>query len=202
MLALFFTCYNSEAQIRTSCCTPSATEKFALFASERSFVSSHAEPLPFTYTDTTGNDITYRTTDGNMGHAWEVKAKKQTQNYLFVIHEWWGLNDYIKKESEKLSNNLGVNVIALDLYDNKVAATREEAAKYVQSVKTERALAIIRGAYDYAGNNAKVITLGWCFGGAWSLQTAIEGGKGVIGCVMYYGEPEKDLNRLKMLNSM
>jgi carboxymethylenebutenolidase len=116
------------------------------------------------------------------------------------VHEWWGLNDYIKQQSEKLSNELGVNVIALDLYDNKVASTREDATKYMQGVKQDRAMAIIHGAYNYVGQNAKVLTIGWCFGGGWSLQTAIEGGKQVVGCVMYYGMPEKDIDRLKKLN--
>jgi carboxymethylenebutenolidase len=129
-----------------------------------------------------------------------VKAEKPTNYYLFVIHEWWGLNDYIKQESEKLGKELGINVIALDLYDNKIATSPDEAGKMVQSVKTERAVNIIKGAYVYAGGNAKVFTIGWCFGGGWSLQTALLGGNQVMGCVMYYGMPEKDVNRLKTLN--
>ena len=193
--------YNfAKAQTTMNCCSPTATEKFAMLASDKSFVMSHAEPLPFTYNSAKGHDITYKTSDGTDAHAWEVKADKNTNYYLFVIHEWWGLNDYIKQESEKLSDELGVNVIALDLYDGKVATTREDASKYVQSVKTDRAMGIIHGAYDYVGANAKILTIGWCFGGGWSLQTAIEGGKQVVGCVIYYGMPEKDVDRLKKLN--
>jgi len=193
--------YNfAKAQTTMNCCSPTATEKFAMLASDKSFVMSHAEPLPFTYNSPKGHDITYKTSDGTDAHAWEVKADKNTNYYLFVIHEWWGLNDYIKQESERLSDELGVNVIALDLYDGKVATTREDASKYVQSVKTDRAMGIIHGAYDYVGANAKILTIGWCFGGGWSLQTAIEGGKQVVGCVIYYGMPEKDVDRLKKLN--
>ena len=193
--------YNfTKAQTTMNCCSPTATEKFAMLASDKSFVMSHTEPLPFTYSSAKGHDITYKTSDGTDAHAWEVKADKNKNYYLFVIHEWWGLNDYIKQESEKLSDELGVNVIALDLYDGKVATTREDASKYVQSVKTDRAMGIIHGAYDYVGANAKILTIGWCFGGGWSLQTAIEGGKQVVGCVIYYGMPEKDVDRLKKLN--
>jgi len=193
--------YNfSKAQTTMNCCSPTATEKFAMLASDKSFVMSHTEPLPFTYSSAKGHDITYKTSDGTDAHAWEVKADKNKNYYLFVIHEWWGLNDYIKQESERLSDELGVNVIALDLYDGKVATTREDASKYVQSVKTDRAMGIIHGAYDYVGANAKILTIGWCFGGGWSLQTAIEGGKQVVGCVIYYGMPEKDVDRLKKLN--
>ncbi len=192
--------YNfTKAQTTMNCCS-TATEKFAMLASDKSFVMSHTEPLPFTYSSAKGHDITYKTSDGTDAHAWEVKADKNKNYYLFVIHEWWGLNDYIKQESERLSDELGVNVIALDLYDGKVATTREDASKYVQSVKTDRAMGIIHGAYDYVGANAKILTIGWCFGGGWSLQTAIEGGKQVVGCVIYYGMPEKDVDRLKKLN--
>ena len=59
---------------------------------------------------------------------------------------------------------------------------------------------IIKGAFIYAGAKAKVFTIGWCFGGGWSLQSAIAGGNNVVGCVMYYGMPEKDVNKLKELH--
>jgi carboxymethylenebutenolidase len=184
-----------------SCCNPvSATEQFAMLASNKTFVMSHDAPLPFVYHSANGTDITFKAADGTSAHGWLVKAAKQTTYYLFVIHEYWGLNDYIKQETEKLSNELGINAIAIDLYDNKVASTSDEAGKLMQSVKTERAVNIIKGAYAYAGANAKVFTIGWCFGGGWSLQTALLGGKQAVGCVMFYGMPEQDVNKLKTLN--
>lgn len=188
-----------NAQTNMNCCIPTATEKYAMNLSDKAFVNAHQEPLPYTYAGA-GQDITYKAADGTDAHAWEIKAATKTDFYIFVVHEWWGLNDYIKKQSEQMANDLGVNVIALDLYDKQVAGTREDAAKYMQSVKTDRALAIIKGAYNYVGGSAKVFTIGWCFGGGWSLQTSIEGGKQAVGCIMYYGQPEKDLARLKTLN--
>lgn len=197
---LFLAATYAQAQTKMSCCSPSATDKFAMNVTDKAFILSHVEPLPFTYASERGKDISYKAADGTDAHAFEIKALKATPYYLFVIHEWWGLNDYIKQEAEKLSNELGVNVIALDLYDQKVASTREDAGKFMQSVKSERALAIIKGAYTYVGSDAKIFTIGWCFGGGWSLQTAIEGGKQVQGCIIYYGQPEKNIDRLKSLN--
>jgi carboxymethylenebutenolidase len=188
------------AQTNMACCAASATEVYAMNAADKNFASKHDEPLPFHYSSENGKDISYPTADGQTAHAWEVKAAKKTSYYLFVVHEWWGLNDYIKQEAEKLGRDLGVNVIALDLYDKAVASTREDAAKAMQAVKTERAIAIINGAYAYAGKNAKVFTIGWCFGGGWSLQASLLGGKQAVGCIMYYGQPEKDVERLKTLN--
>ena len=198
-LALFTLFLVGKAQKKVICCGPTATDKFAMNASDRSFLLSHPNPLPFKYKSDHGHDITFKASDGTDAHGWEVKAKNKTDFYMFVFHEWWGLNDYIKQESERLSNDLEINVIAIDLYDNQVAATREDAGKFMQTVKTERATAIIKGAYTKVGSDAKVFTIGWCFGGGWSLQAAIEGGKQVQGCIMYYGQPEKDVNRLKML---
>jgi carboxymethylenebutenolidase len=183
-----------------ACCSQNATDKFAALANDITFVSLHDAPVPFTYHSENGTDIHFKTADGTDAHGWMVKASRPTDYYLLVIHEWWGLNDYIKQESEKLSKDLDINVIALDLYDNKVAATPDEARTLVQSVKTDRAASIIKGAYDYMGSGAKVFTIGWCFGGGWSLQAALLGGSQVAGCIMYYGMPEDDVNVLKTLH--
>jgi len=198
LLAAVLCIMGLSVQAQSSCCIK-ATDEFASLGKNKDFRMVHDEPLPFTYKSAKGKDITYKTPDGTTAHAFEIKADNETPYYMFVIHEWWGLNDYVKQESEKLSNDLGVNVIALDLYDNKVTANRDEAGKLMQSVSNERAMSIIKGAYEYAGSSAKVFTHGWCFGGGWSLQTALAGGKQVLGCVMYYGMPEKDVNRLKTL---
>jgi carboxymethylenebutenolidase len=199
LLVLMFAFMAANAQMSMACCKPTATEEFASYASSKTFIMSHEEPIPFVFESARGNDISFKAGD-TLAHGWEIKAKNATPYYLFVIHEWWGLNDYIKQESEKLSDDLGVNVIALDLYDGKVATTRDDAGKYMQSVKTDRAMAIIKGAYNYVGGSAKVFTIGWCFGGGWSLQTTLAGGTQAVGCVMYYGMPEKDVNKLKTLN--
>lgn len=190
------------SQSKMDCCNPSATQQFAMLASNKTFVMYHKNPRKFHFQSSIGKAITYKTPDGKTANAFELKAKKPTNNYLLVIHEWWGLNDYIKQESEKLYNDIGnVNVLDLDLYDGKVAATREEASKYVQTVTDERAQAIIKGALAYIGPKARVATIGWCFGGGWSLQAALMAGKQNVACVMYYGMPEKDINRLKTLNA-
>ena len=141
----------------STCCTPNATEQFALLANDNNFVMQHDAPLPFKYNSANGADITFKAADGTDAHGWMVKASKPTDYYLFVIHEWWGLNDYIKQETERLANDLGVNAIAIDLYDKQIASTPDDARKLIQSVKTERAISIIKGAYRYAGEKEKCL---------------------------------------------
>jgi carboxymethylenebutenolidase len=185
------------------CCQLPAIQEFAALAADKDFVNLHENPMPFTYQNVAGEMITFDATDGQKAYGFMLKAKKESKKYLFIFHEWWGLNDYIKQETEKYYSALKgkVNVIAIDLYDTKVAATREDAAKFVQSVSTERGKAIVEGALKYAGTDAEVATLGWCFGGSWSLQAALIAQQQAKACVIYYGMPEKDVEKLKTLNA-
>ncbi len=192
--------YTNLAQ--KSCCSkPGSTETFAMLTHNKKFVDTHLEPIPFVLNNPIGKDISFKTSEKD-GYGYEIKTEKPTTNYVFIIHEWWGLNDYIKQESEKIYSTLGnVNIIAIDLYDKKIAINRDSAGKYMQAVKTERAEAIIKGAISYAGSKANIATIGWCFGGGWSMQAALLGGKQTKACVMYYGMPEEKQEKLKTLNA-
>jgi carboxymethylenebutenolidase len=184
----------------TVCHTP-ATEKFALFASNEAFNSSHADPLPYVHQSAVGKMITFKTPDGKDAKGYLLTAKNKTNNWIFVFQEWWGLNDHIKREAENFYHDLGnVNVLALDMYDGKITDKREEAGKYMGEFKQERGDAIVQGAVTYAGKGAKIGTVGWCFGGGQSLQAALTAGKQAAACVMYYGMPEENIDRLKTLN--
>jgi carboxymethylenebutenolidase len=94
-----------------------------------------------------------------------------------------------------------VNVIALDMYDGKVADKPDSAMKLMSGVSNGRLEAIVKGAIAYSGKKAKIYTIGWCFGGMWSLQASILAGKQGAGCVMYYGRPETNVEKLKQLNA-
>ena len=189
------------AQSKPSCCSVSSTAQFAMLGADEKFRMTHLEPIPLNFAPEQGKLVTFPTGEGKEGRAFEVKATKATANYVFMIHEWWGLNEYIQREAERLQKEIGnVNVLALDLYDSKVATTREDAAKYMNDAKEDRIRAIVKGAFEYVGARARVGTVGWCFGGGWSLQTALMGGKQVAACVVYYGMPETDVEVLRTLN--
>ena len=182
-----------------SCCSASSTQAFAMLSGNKNFVASHDAPLPFTFESTNGKMTAIKTL-GNITNAYLIKAKKSTNNYIIIIHEWWGLNDYIKQEAARVQQELGnVNVIAIDLYDGNVAGNADSAASYMQQVKETRCREIINGVIDYAGKKARIATLGWCFGGGWSLQATLLCKQQAAGCVMYYGMPELDPNKLKPL---
>ena len=184
-----------------SCCTVSMDTSFSKFSSDKGFKDIHQIPAAFTLKKAKGKMITLETKDGKDANAYFIKSENESDKFIFVFHEWWGLNDYVKKESDELQNELGdVNILAIDLYDGNLAINADEAAKYMQAVDQTRAINIISAAINFAGNEAKVGTIGWCFGGGWSLRSSIMLGKQGIACVMYYGiidntpETFKDLN--------
>ena len=58
---------------------------------------------------------------------------------LVVIHEWWGLNDWVKEQSEKLAEQ-GYVVLAVDLYRGKSAADPSDAHELMRGLPNDRAL--------------------------------------------------------------
>jgi len=194
-LAMLFACGGSQSNEN------SKEESFEDLGDQAVFKEKHDEPKEMEMTDFKGEMIEIEVEGGESARAYALTKAERTK-YLLVFHEWWGLNDHIKQEADRFSEKLtDVNVIALDLYDGKLATERDSAAKYMQTADKERIMAILDGAMKMMPANAEIATVGWCFGGGWSLQAAIEAGDRAEACVMYYGMPEKDLDRLKALDS-
>lgn len=184
------------------CHAVTVSNGMAVLASNPAFVAAHANPLPLNYVSAAGEMIKIDAPDGKAANAFFLKAKKPSDKWLFVYQEWWGLNDNIKREAEIYYNDLkDVNVIALDMYDGQVATKAEEAGKLMQGANMNRLGAIMKAAIAYAGPKAQIASVGWCFGGGLSLQSAMLEGKQAVGCVMYYGFPEKDAEKLKALDT-
>ena len=175
-------------------------EEFARFASDQAFRDAHPAPRPVAVNNA-GKNVEFPVKGGANGRGYLVKANARTDQYLLLFHEWWGLNDYIRNETATWAHELNINVLAVDLYDGKVASSADEAGKLMQACDAARARAIIQGAAKYAGKRADFRTMGWCFGGGWSLQAALALGKKSKACVMYYGMPEKDREKLKTLST-
>jgi carboxymethylenebutenolidase len=183
-----------------ACCKVPSNDMRAM-ADDSEFVATHEAPLPFNYTEQAGKMINFSTPDGKTGLAYEVLSPTPTNNFLIITHEWWGLNDYIKQRADELQKALGnINVIAVDMYDGKVASTPDSATKYMKAATNDRIMNILNGAIAFAGKDARIFSLGWCFGGGYALQVAIAANKQAAGCVMYYGMPETDMAKLKSLH--
>jgi carboxymethylenebutenolidase len=182
------------------CLNMETLQAYQLEASTPGFASLHITPININAADLLGKMIQFDGADGKQANAYFIPAKKKSKKWLIVIQEWWGLNDHIKLESDKYYAALGdMNVIAVDMYDGKVAATPDSAMKLMRGADMGRMNAIIQGAIKNAGADASIYSVGWCFGGMWSLQTAILAGPQAKGSVMYYGRPETNMEKLKSI---
>ncbi|MGV8150323.1 MAG: dienelactone hydrolase family protein [Candidatus Woesearchaeota archaeon] len=119
---------------------------------------------------------------------------------VIIIHEWWGLNDNIKDTAEKLAKQ-GYIVIAIDLYNGKVATTAEEARAQVSSLNQEDALKNMNAAFDFLNNAGatRIGSLGWCFGGGQSMQLAVNN-PGIDATIIYYGTLITDKEKLSSID--
>lgn len=183
-------------------CYNHVMEAFKAEANTDMFASWHPNARKYQLVADEGATILFDAPDGQQAQGWFLKSKKKSKNWIFVIQEWWGLNDNVKREALNIYKELGenVNILALDMYDGKVAATPDSAMKLVRGAKTERLENIIKGAIGHAGSKANIYTIGWCFGGMWSLQASLLAGNQAAGCVMFYGRPENNIEKLKTLN--
>ncbi len=189
--------------VKSCCAAPGQgpNEAFVALADDEAFRNKHEEPRVLNFQNRSGEMISIPA-EGGETKGYLLRAEKESNTWLFVFHEWWGLNDYVKREAQKYYDDLeGVNVLCLDLYDGKVATTREGASELMQGANALRIGAIIEGAIEFVGEEATVGTVGWCFGGGWSLQASIMLGELASGCVMYYGMPETDIERLSSIQT-
>lgn len=123
---------------------------------------------------------------------------------IVVIHEWWGLNENIKHWSDRLAAD-GYAALAVDLYEGRVADNRDSAMVYMKSVTDERAHEILQAAHEFLADDPRIAAparacIGWCFGGGWSLQHAINT-PDLDAAVIYYGQLETDPEVLSGINA-
>jgi carboxymethylenebutenolidase len=120
---------------------------------------------------------------------------------LIVIHDRWGLNDDIKTLTRRLANE-GYVALAVDLYGGVTAATPGEAEKLMTDVfaDPQSARSNLRQAYEYLDKYAfapRIGSIGWSFGGGWSLETAFLLPDQLDAMVSYYGPIVTDVAKLR-----
>ncbi|WP_445665506.1 dienelactone hydrolase family protein [Fodinibius sp. AD559] len=152
--------------------------------------------------EVSGQEVTYATVNGKdiTGYLSKPEGKDNAPG-IIVIHEWWGLNDNIRMMTDKLAGE-GYTALAVDLYNGKVAESPDSAGTYARSVDDKEALANLTQAYGYLNKSQgadNIGVIGWCFGGAWSLQTALAHPQKIDATVIYYGRLVTETEKLKTL---
>jgi carboxymethylenebutenolidase len=137
----------------------------------------------------------------------EVKEKAPV---VIVIHEIFGLSDWIKGVTDQLAAD-GFIAIAPDLLSGKgpsgggtdeLAAGGGDVRKAVQSITPEEATAALNAVREYGmklpASNGKTATIGFCWGGAQSFAYATKQ-PALNAAVVYYGRSPADEAALKGL---
>ena len=119
---------------------------------------------------------------------------------VVMIHEWWGLNDNIKEMAQKLASQ-GYIVLAVDLYNNKVGTTSEEARQLMTSFDGNEGIENMNSAIRFLKAEYsvdKIGSIGWCFGGGQSLNLAVN--SELDATVMYYGQIISESEKLSNIS--
>jgi carboxymethylenebutenolidase len=155
--------------------------------------------------EVTGEEVAYGEVGGKKLHGFLARPKGASGPLpgIIVIHEWWGLNDNIRDMARRLAGE-GYAALAVDLYGGAKADTPDQATQLMQAAMKNMPAGQenLRQAYHYltAEQHApRVGVIGWCFGGGWSLATALLFPDKINATVIYYGHLETDPARLKTL---
>ncbi len=149
-------------------------------------------------------DITFPSGDETIAGYLALPESGGKHPALVVIHEWWGLNDWVKEQARKLAEQ-GYVALAVDLYRGQVAYDPTLAYELSHGMPQDRALRDLKAAYDYLAArpdvlSAKIGSIGWCMGGGLSLQLAVNEPR-LAACVVSYGSMPRDAADIQKIHA-
>jgi len=148
--------------------------------------------------------VSYKSGDETVQGILYTPSGKGPLPALIVIHEWWGLNDWVKDQASKLADQ-GYVALAVDLYRGKVATTPEMAHEIMRGVPEDRAKRDLHAAFEFLASQPNVKkdrigAIGWCMGGGYSLDVALQEPT-LAADVINYGHLATDAEALKKINA-
>jgi carboxymethylenebutenolidase len=151
-----------------------------------------------------GKSVSYKSGDEIVSGILYTPQGRGPFPALVVIHEYWGLNDWVKDQASKLAEQ-GYAALAIDLYRGKVATTPDEAHQIMRGVPEDRANRDLLAATAYLASQKnidpkRIGSIGWCMGGGYSLDLAIADPK-LKAAVINYGHLATDDATLKQIDA-
>ena len=157
-------------------------------------------------TPVSGETVAYHAADGQTVEGWLSRPDNAVGDLpaLIVIHEWWGLNDNVRRAAERLAGE-GYVTLAVDLHRGNTAATPKDAMLMSRTLSAAKpaAVANLGDAIAYLRDTVgatRIGVIGWCQGGAWSLNTALSYPSDIDAAVIYYGRVTDDPAELEVLD--
>ncbi|HET7453787.1 MAG TPA: dienelactone hydrolase family protein [Thermoanaerobaculia bacterium] len=138
-----------------------------------------------------GTAVTYKSGDENVSGYLAAPSGGGRHPGLIVVHEWWGLNDWVRGKADHFAAN-GYVALAVDLYRGKSADHDADLAhQLMRGLPEDRAARDLDAAFRYLAGRpdvdpSRIGSIGWCMGGGYALQAAIEEPT-LAACVVNYG---------------
>jgi len=151
-----------------------------------------------------GKSVSYKSGEETVQAMLYTPAGKGPFPGIVVIHEWWGLNDWVKEQASKLADQ-GYAALAIDLYRGKVATTPDLAHELMRGVAEDRAARDLHAAVEFLKsqknvNRGRIGSIGWCMGGGYSFNLALQEPT-LTADVINYGHLAADPEQLKKINA-
>jgi dienelactone hydrolase len=145
----------------------------------------------FSCTAHAGEAVTY-VVDGETFEGYRSAAKGDSKGLVVIIHDWDGLTEYEMKRADMVAD-MGYDAFAVDLFGKgnrptDTAAKRKETGRLYQD--RERMRRLIVGGLQEArkASDKKAVVMGYCFGGAATLELARFGkAEGIAGYASFHG---------------
>lgn len=118
--------------------------------------------------------IKYLSGKDSVGAYFSLPAGEGPFPTIILIHEKWGLNDWIRNNADVFVNK-GYAALAIDLYRGKTTANSVLADTMMSQIPLDRAIRDLRSAFAFLEKNPKVNKdnigiIGWGMGGGLALQ--------------------------------
>jgi len=151
-----------------------------------------------------GKSVSYKSGEESVQAMLYTPAGKGPFPGIVVIHEWWGLNDWVKEQASKLADQ-GYLALGIDLYRGKLATTPDLAHELVRGVAEDRATRDLHAAVEFLKsqknvNKDRIGSIGWCMGGGYSFNLALQEPT-LTADVVNYGHLATDPEQLKKINA-
>ena len=160
--------------------------------------------VPSAMAASTNKPVSYKSGDDTVQGILYTPQGKGPFPAVIVIHEYWGLNDWVKEQAQRISD-LGYIALAVDLYRGKVATNPDEAHELMRGVPEDRAARDLHAAFEYLKSQPnvkpdRIASIGWCMGGGYSLDVALTEPT-LRAAVINYGHLATDPAMLKKINA-
>lgn len=128
--------------------------------------------------------------EGYLAYDDAIKGKRPG---VIVVHEWWGLNNYVRMRTEQLAK-LGYIAFAIDMYGKGLRPKDAKEAGALSGIyRSDRALMRARANAGLEvlrnhplADERRIAAIGYCFGGTAVLEMA-RSGADLIGVVSFHG---------------